>query len=329
MNPFRFFLPLLLFFSQVAEAVLSWPTRQQVEQEFESWRDQFNIEFTNAFEFMHRLNVFEQNHFHIWAHNINATNAYQLGHNQFSHLTNDEFRGRFAALTSTRLRFPRLAFYNADEVSLLPEAVDWVAKGAVTAVKDQGQCGSCWSFSATGALEGASFIKSGALVSLSEQQLVDCDKVSAGCGGGLMDNAFKYVQHSGLASEAEYPYKAVEGTCATTSASLEPALVRGIVDLPFGDEVALANAVAAQPVSVAIQADQLTFQFYKSGVLTGDCGHNLDHGVLLVGYGVDGGVPYWKIKNSWGPKWGEDGYIRIQKSVGKCGVADAASFPLL
>lgn len=224
--------------------------------------------------------------------------------------------------------YSRVAFYGADEASL-PAAVDWVSKGAVTAVKDQGQCGSCWSFSATGALEGANFIKSGSLVSLSEQQLVDCDKVSAGCGGGLMDNAFKYVQVHGLAAEADYAYKAVAGTCSPTGVALAPAQVRGLVDLPVGDEAALANAVAAQPVSVAIQADQLSFQFYKSGVLTGECGHQLDHGVLLVGYGVDGGVPYWKIKNSWGAKWGEGGYIRIQKGVGKCGVADAASFPLL
>lgn len=324
MNALRFFLPVLLLITQV----FSWPSRQQVEQEFESWRHEFGVDFSNAFEFMHRLNVFEQNHFHIWAHNNNGSNTYQLGHNQFSHLTNDEFRLRFASLTPQHLRFPRIAFYGADEASV-PASVDWVAAGAVTGVKDQGQCGSCWTFSATGALEGAAFIKSGSLVSLSEQQLVDCDKLSSGCGGGLMDNAFKYVQHNGLASEAQYPYKAVQGTCtSTTSASLAPQLVRGLIDLPVGDEAALANAVAAQPVSVAIQADQLSFQFYKSGVMTGECGHNLDHGVLLVGYGVDG-VPYWKIKNSWGPKWGENGYIRIQKGVGKCGVADAASFPLL
>lgn len=327
MNALRFFLPLLLFLT----GVFAWPTRQQVEQEFESWRHEFGVQFSNAFEFVHRLNVFEQNHFHIWLHNSNASNTYQLGHNQFSHLTNDEFRVRFTALTPHHLRFPRIAFYGADEVSA-PASVDWVAKGAVTPVKDQGQCGSCWSFSATGALEGAAFIKTGSLVSLSEQQLIDCDQISAGCGGGLMDNAFKYAQHSGLASEAQYPYKAVEGTCAApekASAPLAPGLVRGVVDLPVADEVALANAVAAQPVSVAIQADQLAFQFYKSGVLTGECGHNLDHGVLLVGYGTDGGIPYWKIKNSWGEKWGEGGYIRIKKGVGKCGVADAASFPLL
>lgn len=327
MNALRFLLSLLLVVTQV----FSWPTRQQVEQEFESWRQQFKVDFTTAFEFMHRLNVFEQNHFHIWLHNHNASHSYRLGHNQFSHLTNDEFRDQFTTLTPNNLRFPRVAFYGADESSL-PASVDWVVKGAVTPVKDQGQCGSCWSFSATGALEGAAFIHSGSLVSLSEQQLIDCDKVSAGCGGGLMDNAFKYVQHSGLSSEAQYPYKAAQGTCgatATTAAPLAPQLVRGVVDLPVGDEVALASAVAAQPVSVAIQADQLSFQFYKSGVLTGECGHNLDHGVLLVGYGTEGGVPYWKIKNSWGSKWGEEGYIRIQKGVDKCGVADAASFPLM
>ena len=327
MNAFRFLFSILLLLT----SVFSWPSREQVEQEFESWRHEFQVDFSNAFEFMHRLNVFQQNHFYIWLHNSNSSNTYQLGHNQFSHLTNDEFKLRFASLLPNHLRFPRIAFYGADEASV-PASVDWVARGAVTAVKNQLQCGSCWSFSATGALEGAAFLKTGSLVSLSEQQLVDCDKISSGCGGGLMDNAFKYVQHSGLASEAQYPYKAVQGTCAATTSTsnpLAPQLVRGIVHLPVGDEAALANAVAAQPVSVAIQADQLSFQFYKSGVLTGECGHNLDHGVLLVGYGTESGIPYWKIKNSWSAKWGEGGYIRIQKGVGKCGIADAASFPLM
>jgi C1A family cysteine protease len=212
----------------------------------------------------------------------------------------------------------------------LPASVDWVAKGAVTGVKDQGQCGSCWSFSTTGAIEGAYFIKYGKLYSLSEQELVDCDTVDSGCNGGLMDNAFTYVQKYGITTESSYPYTAVQGTCKSTTPVIPPGVVKGFVDvLPSGDENALAAAVAQQPVSVAIQANQLAFQFYSSGILTGTCGKRLDHGVLAVGYGTDGTTPYWRVKNSWGTGWGEGGYIRIQRGADKCGIADAASYPVL
>lgn len=316
-----------------AAASVVIPTRADVQTAFAAWQRQFGVEFHSVAEYLHRLSVFEQNHLRMWAHNTFDNHTFDLGHNQFSHLTSAEFMAGFKQppeWTQFNKMFvdddfaARVLLANVDA---LPDSVDWVAQGAVTPVKNQGQCGSCWTFSATGALEGAAFVKTGKLVSLSEQQLVDCDDSSSGCNGGLMDNAFFYVQKHGLATEAEYPYKGVNGMCHAAVGATPR--VTGVIDLPRGDEQSLAAAVATQPVSVAIQANQFAFQFYKSGVLTATCGKNLDHGVLLVGFGVDSGVPYWKIKNSWGANWGEGGFIRIERGTNKCGVAESASFPVL
>lgn len=305
------------------------PTRQEVEHAFQAWRQTFHITFPTAHDFFHRLSIFEQNHRRIWAHN-EQNGTYTLGHNQFSHLTADEFQAWTGLNLAVVTPAPSSAGWHQPSVLAPPDAVDWVSKGGVTGVKDQGKCGSCWTFSATGALEGALFVKTGVLPSLSEQELVDCDQGGAGCGGGLMDSAFEYVKQHGISTEVHYPYKAVQGVCqALSSPEVKPHTVIGFQDLPPGDEQSLEAAVATQPVSVAIQADQFAFQFYKGGVLTGECGDNLDHGVLAVGYGMDHGVPYWKVKNSWGTGWGEGGYIRLERGSNKCGIANAASVPLV
>ena len=170
----------------------------------------------------------------------------------------------------------------------LPKEVNWVEKGAVTAVKNQGSCGSCWSFSSTGSMEGAYFLASGALQSFSEQMLVDCDTLDSGCGGGLMDYSFEWIsKNGGICAEDDYPYKAAGGVCEASSCT--PVKGTGVakwVDVDQNEQ-ALMAAVAKQPVSVAIEADEMAFQFYSGGVLTSGCGTNLDHGVLLVGYGTD------------------------------------------
>jgi len=214
--------------------------------------------------------------------------------------------------------------------------VNWIQLGGVTPVKNQGACGSCWAFSTTGALEGAKFVKTGELVSLSEQNLVDCDHEDLGCSGGLMDDAFKFdKKNGGLCSEADYPYLAKQGECNPMHCEDVPGSeVTNFYDVPPGKEMSLIAALAMQPVSVAIQADQFAFQFYKGGVLTNDsCGDQLDHGVLAVGYGSDleTNEPYFLVKNSWGPTWGEDGYIRISRKskqeYGICGILKMASYP--
>jgi len=218
--------------------------------------------------------------------------------------------------------------------------VDWTTKGAVTGVKNQGSCGSCWSFSTTGSLEGAYFLKYGSLLSFSEQQLVSCDTKGndQGCNGGWMDDAFTYVANNGgITTEDQYPYTSgtsgKTGTCVTSGytnvANVAP---KGslYVDVKAGSVDAMMSAVNVGPVSIAIQANQMAFQSYSSGVLTGRCGNNLDHGVLLVGYGTDSGTDYWKVKNSWGTSWGEQGYIRIERSSDDlCGLLDAGSYPTL
>ena len=229
-----------------------------------------------------------------------------------------------------------------DEVA---SSLDWVEKGAVTGVKNQGQCGSCWSFSTTGALEGAYFNKYGKLVSFSEQELVDCDNFKNGgrdhgCNGGLMDNAFKWIEgNGGLCTESGYPY--VSGTtktasdCKTDCTIVENSLITSFVDVPTSSDTDMMAALQVNPISVAIQADQKDFQLYKSGVFDGDCGTKLDHGVLLVGYGTKDGSDYYRIKNSWGTTWGDDGYIyfgrgsEFNNGDGQCGVLLQGSYPLL
>merc|ERR1712050_508585 len=208
-------------------------------------------------------------------------------------------------------------------------SVDWSKQGAVTPVKNQGQCGSCWALSTTGSTEGAWQIAGNPLTSLSEQQLVDCDKVDDGCSGGLMDNGFNFLKSNGACTESSYSYKATGGTCKQSSCTIAiPAGgVTGYKDL--SGEAALESAVNLNPVSVAIEADQMSFQLYNGGVMTGSCGTQLDHGVLAVGYGTDGGKAYWKVKNSWGASWGESGYIRMIKGKNQCGISNQPSYPVV
>lgn len=215
-----------------------------------------------------------------------------------------------------------------------PDSVDWTTKGAVTGVKDQGNCGSCWSFATTGSIEGAYYIKYGELNSYSEQNLVDCDRVDSGCNGGWMDRAYGYMQRAGgICTEADYPYVSgttgKAGSCDDSCTKDAKTAPKDWTDVTPGDLSAMETAVAQQPVAIAV-AVNTAFQFYSEGVYDGVCGDDINHGVLTVGYGTDSGKDFWKVKNSWGETWGEGGYIRVLKDDSNlCHILDAPVYPTL
>ncbi|KAI4333860.1 hypothetical protein L6164_018617 [Bauhinia variegata] len=306
-----------------------------MHERHQQWMARYGIVYRDSQEKEKRFNIFKANVENIEAFNNAGDKPYKLAVNKFADLTNEEFvatRNRFKGHMCSTIT--KTSTFKYENVNAVPSTVDWRKQGAVTPIKDQGQCGCCWAFSAVAATEGITKLTTGKLISLSEQELVDCDKksVDQGCEGGLMDDAFKFIiQNKGINTEANYPYQGVDGTCNANKEANIAATIKGYEDVPANDEQALQKAVANQPISVAIDASGSDFQFYSSGVFTGSCGTELDHGVTAVGYGESNGTKYWLVKNSWGTQWGEQGYIRMQKDVdakqGLCGIAMEASYP--
>lgn len=313
-------------------------------ERFEEWVSRFKVKLETREKYGMVLNKWISNDKFI--EEINAKNlTYTLGHNQFSGMDSDDFSAyvhRAYELTQTT---SNVNVFTGNDAYDLPSSVNWVSAGAVTTVKDQGQCGSCWSFSTTGALEGAYFITYGKLQAFSEQQLVDCDTFrnggkDFGCNGGLMDNAFTWIaDNDGLCSESSYPYVSGEtkksDTCKKTCTNVPNSKITEYVDIVKSSDSEMMQALSKQPISIAIEADQREFQLYKSGVFTDTCGTTLDHGVLLVGYGSENSQDYYLVKNSWSTTWGDNGYIKLGRGSqynngdGQCGLLLQGSFPLL
>merc|ERR1712151_214297 len=260
--------------------------------------------------------------------------TYLLGVNEFSDMPADEFSAKMFGFKPVDA--PAVLTVHEYRGEALASSVDWRTSGAVTPVKNQGQCGSCWSFSTTGALEGAWKISQGQLVSLSEEEFVQCDTGSNGCGGGSMQQAFSWAKTQNLCTEDSYPYTSGGGTggsCHKSGCSVGIPQ-GGVVGYKSVDqsEQALMSALNRQPVSIAVEADRSVFQSYSSGIMSGMCGTSLDHGILAVGYGSEDGTHYWLVKNSWGTSWGMQGFAKLlrgKNSAGECGILMQASYPLV
>jgi cathepsin L len=334
--------PVLLLASLLAMVVVTL-AHPDVSDSWNMFKEKFGKQYESEEEESYRQTVWEENKETILSHN-SEDHSYSLGENEFSDMTSDEFVTFFNGLSTDGGVKGGKMFRSDVAVADLPSSVNWTAAGYTTPVKNQLQCGSCWAFSSTGSLEGQWFKKYKKLVSLSEQNLVDCSAKQGnhGCGGGLMDFAFKYVKlNGGIDTEASYPYTAKTGKVCKYNVTNKGANLTSWVDIPTGSEQDLQKAVATiGPVSVGIDAHLPTFQHYKRGVYHDKhcSSHRLDHGVLVVGYGVEQpeeneehkAKDYWIVKNSWGPSWGDHGYLKMARNKkNACGIATAAVYPVV
>ncbi|CAH1391942.1 unnamed protein product [Nezara viridula] len=310
-----------------------------IKEQWTSFKRHHGKKYENTEVERLRMNIFSENLKSIEEHNAKyeaGLSTYYLEMNHLGDMLPEEVTQLGFNRTGDMRQVPSFTFLPPANVEIA-ESIDWRQSGAVTPVKNQGHCGSCWAFSSTGAIEGQLYRKSGKLVSLSEQQLVDCSRSynNKGCKGGLMDYSFRYLEDvEGLESEDSYPYEGIDSTCRyNKNKVVSGTKVRAYTDIKAYDDNALKAAVATVgPISIAVSAGNQHFMFYKGGVYNGDTciPYYLDHGILLVGYGSEDGEDYWLVKNSWGAVWGEQGYMKLTRAKkNACGISTKASYPIL
>ncbi|XP_076082007.1 digestive cysteine proteinase 1-like isoform X2 [Mytilus galloprovincialis] len=325
-----------LLFGNIVSFSLKF-TSLRLDNEWELYKKSYNKIYADNNEEIQRRVTWEDNVRFIEHHNMAADrgeHTYWLGINHFADMSEIEVTRKMKGYKTSHDVIKDGSLYLPPNNVQVSDEVDWRQKGYVTPVKDQGQCGSCWSFSSTGALEGQHFRKTGQLVSLSEQNLVDCTFKygNGGCNGGFVFRAYQYVKdNNGIDTESSYPYEARNASCRFKKSDVG-ATVTGIKIIKKGDEEALKSAVASVgPISIAIDADR-KFHLYKNGVFDEpECNSTFtDHAVLIVGYGVENGQDYWLVKNSWSVSWGIDGYIKMSRNKdNQCGIASYAMYPLV
>ena len=326
-------------------------------ERFQKWATEHKIELPTSDDgrFMHMLVNWRDND-NLIAETNGRNLSYALGHNQFSALNRDEFRSLMnfennRALFDTDINADNTNFLRGPVTLEAPTSVDWRTKGVVSPVQDQGQAGTCYSFSTTAAVESERAIKSGVLTKLSEQQIVDCSTFknggpNMGVNGGQISATFDWIgKTNGLCTEAAYPYVSgttkTTGTCQKTCSDVAGSDVQSVFEVPIKSDADMMTAISNAVVSIAIEADESSFQLYKSGVFTGSCGTTLDHAVALVGYGPSSNGDYYILRNSWGSSWGQSGYMLIGKGndpatgkpynngAGQCGLLMEASYPIM
>ncbi|RDX70011.1 Oryzain alpha chain, partial [Mucuna pruriens] len=325
-------------YSILALELDKFPSEEGVVELFQRWKEEHQKFYRHTEEAKLRLENFKRNLKYIVERNAKRNSPYghSLGLNRFADMSNEEFNNRFISKVkkpfSKRNSITRSP--KDDFCEEAPYSLDWRKKGVVTGVKDQGNCGSCWAFSSTGAIEGINAIVTGDLISLSEQELVDCDSTNEGCDGGYMDYAFEWVVHNGgIDTESNYPYTGVDGRCNVTKEENKVVSIDGYTDVGQSDS-SLLCATVKQPISAAIDGSSWDFQLYTGGIYDGDCSSDpddIDHAVLIVGYGSEGDEDYWIVKNSWGTSWGIEGYIYIRRNTnlkyGVCAINYMTSYP--